>query len=211
MKDQYKNIAKWYDRIIEPLNRSLKQIGLKMYPPKAGMDVLDIGCGTGSHLKLYQDKGCNVFGIDLSEAMLNVARQKLGDKADLQFLDATNTTFSDNKFDLILCSTVLHEMPHQVRLNTLNEAKRILKKDGRILLIDFHPGPSRKFKGFYSKIIISIVEFSAGGEHYRNYRHFISIGGLPNLIENSKFVIEDKKIVSGGNIGIFLLNNVRSM
>jgi len=64
--------------------------------------------------------------------MLKVARNKLGDDADLKLCDATDTCFSDNKFDLILSSTVLHEMSQQVRENVLKEAKRILKKDGRI-------------------------------------------------------------------------------
>ena len=205
MKDQYKIIANWYDFIFEPLNSGLRKIGLKMHPVKAGMDVLDIGCGTGAHLKMYQEEKCNVFGIDLSEAMLKVARDKLGENADLKQCDAAKTSFSENKFDLILISTVLHEMFQQVRVDVLNEVKRILKEDGRLLLIDFHPGPLKKIKGFFRKIIITIAELTAGGEHYKNYRHFIKSGGLPNLIESCGFQIEDKKIVSGGNFGIFLL------
>ncbi len=96
-------------------------------------------------------------------------------------------------------------MPQQVRVDVLNEAKRILKQDGRLLLIDFHTGPIRGFKGIYSKIIITISEILAGREHYKNYRHFMENGGLPNLIELCGFIIDDKKIVSGGNFGIFLL------
>ncbi|MCK4823137.1 methyltransferase domain-containing protein, partial [bacterium] len=89
MKDQYKNIATWYDKIFEPLNSGLRKIGMNMYPVKAGMDVLDIGCGTGAHLKLYQNEKCNVFGIDLSAAMLNVAVKRLGDDAYLKLCDAS--------------------------------------------------------------------------------------------------------------------------
>ncbi len=205
MKDQYRNIANWYDRVFEPMNSGLRKIGLKMYPVKAGMNVLDIGCGTGAHLKLYQNQNCNVYGIDLSEAMFNVAKKKLGKNADLKLCDATKTPFSNDKFDLIISSTVLHEMPQQVRVDVLNEAKRILKQDGRLLLIDFHTGPIRGFKGIYSKIIITISEILAGREHYKNYRQFMKTGALPNLIELCGFIIDDKKIVSGGNFGIFLL------
>ncbi len=208
MKDQYKNIAVWYDRIFESLNSGLRNIGMKMYPVEAGMDVLDIGCGTGVHLKLYQNEKCNVFGIDLSESMLNVAKKNLDNKAILKLCDASNTSFSNNKFDLILSATVLHEMHQQVRVDVLNEAKRILKKNGRLLLIDFHTGPIKKFKGFYSKIIITIAEIFAGREHYKNYRHFMKNGGLPDLIESQGFEVENKKIVSGGNFGIFLLKIV---
>lgn len=205
MKDQYKKIAPWYDRIFEPMNIGLRKIGLKMYPVSAGMDVLDIGCGTGAHLKLYQNEKCNIFGIDLSEAMLKVAEKKLGNNANLKLCDAAKTPYSDNKFDLILSSTVLHEMSQQVRVDVLNEARRILKKDGRLLLIDFHAGPIKKIKGIYSKIIIMISEILAGRQHYKNYRHFMRHGGLPGLIKPHGFEIEDQKIVSGGNFGIFLL------
>ena len=206
MKDQYKNIATWYDKIFEPLNSGLRKIGMNMYPVKAGMDVLDIGCGTGAHLKLYQNEKCNVFGIDLSAAMLNVAVKRLGDDAYLKLCDASKTPFSNHKFDLIISSTVLHEMSQQVRVDVLNEVKRILKKDGRLLLIDFHTEPIKNFKGIYSKIIITVSEIAAGREHYKNYRHFMKNGGLPGLIKSLGFEVEDKKIVSGGNFGIFLLN-----
>jgi len=205
MKDQYKNIANWYDRIFEPLNSGLRNIGMKMYPAKTGMDVLDIGCGTGAHLKLYQKENCNIYGIDLSATMLKVARNKLGKVADLKLGNAIDTGFADNKFDIVLSSTVLHEMSQKVRVNVLKEAKRILKNEGRIILIDFHPGPLHGFKGIYSKIIITISELLAGREHYKNYRHFMKNDGLQNLIEFTGFKIEDRKIVSGGNFGIFLL------
>ena len=205
MKDQYKNIANWYDKIFEPLNSGLRKIGMKMYPVKAGMNVIDIGCGTGAHLRLYQKENCNIFGIDLSAAMLKVARNKLGNDADLRLCNATDTGFDDNKFDIILGSTVLHEMSEQVRLDVLKETKRILKNDGRILLIDFHPDSLKKLKGVYSKIIITISELLAGREHYKNYRHFMKNGGLPSLIKSTSFEVENQKIVSGGNFGIFLL------
>ena len=205
MKDQYKNIAKWYDLIFESMNVGLRKIGMKMYPVKAGMNVLDIGCGTGAHLSLYQKANCNVFGVDLSSSMLKVAKEKLGESADLKLCNATDTGFDDNNFDLILSSTVLHEMPEITRIEILKEARRILKSDGRILLIDFYPGPIKKFKGIYTKIIITIAEIFAGREHFKNYRYFIKNGGLPELLKRTGLKIMDKRIVSGGNFGIFLL------
>lgn len=205
MKDQYRNIANWYDRIFEPLNSGLRNIGIKMYPVNEGMNILDIGCGTGAHLRLYQKEKCNIYGIDSSAAMLKVAQKKLGAYADLTLGSATDLEFADDKFDVILCSAVLHEMSQKVRLDVLKEAKRVLKHDGRILLIDFHPGPIKNFKGVYSRIIITISEVFAGREHYKNYRHFIKNGGLPSLVKSEGLEIEDQKIVSGGNFGIFLL------
>jgi ubiquinone/menaquinone biosynthesis C-methylase UbiE len=111
----------------------------------------------------------------------------------------------DQYFDLIICSLILHEVSEVVRIEILKEAKRILQNDGRILLIDYHPGPIKKFKGIYSKLIITFFEFLAGGEHYKNYNQFIKNGGLPSLIEKLGLKIENQKIVSGGNFGIFIL------
>lgn len=205
MKDQYKNIAKWYDKIFEPMNSGLRNIGLKMAPVKEDMNVLDIGCGTGAHLRLYQKEKCNIYGIDLSQAMINVAEHKLGKEAHLSLGSATDMEYEDNKFDLILCSTVLHEMPQKLREDVLQEAKRVLKNTGRILIIDFHPGPVKKMKGYLSKIIITISEVIAGSEHFKNYRFYMKNGGIPNLIDAVNFKIEDYKIVSGGTMGIFVV------
>ena len=205
MKDQYKNIAKWYDKIFEPMNRGLRNIGFKMAPVNKDMNVLDIGCGTGAHLRIYQKENCNIYGIDLSQAMINVASCKLGKDAHLSLGSATNMEFEDNKFDLVLCSTVLHEMSQKVREEVLEEAKRVLKRTGHMLIIDFHPGPIKKIKGYISKIIITISEILAGSEHFKNYRQYMKNGGIPAIINMVGFIIEDYKIVSGGTFGVFVV------
>lgn len=204
-KDPYKRFSKWYDSIFEPLNSGLRAIGMKMFPPQAGMKVLDIGCGTGAHLKLYQNAGCEVYGVDASPSMFGQAKEKLGEEANLHFGDASNMPYPDNQFDLITSSTVLHEMAAAVRSNVLKEAKRVLKKDGHILLIDFHSGPLKPLKGWFYKIIITIAEISAGREHFKNYRQFMRSGGLDALIEKHGLIIEQRKILSGGNMVIYIL------
>ncbi len=203
--DPYKKIANVYDSLFEPLNSGLRQIGLKMFPPREGMRVLDVGCGTGIHLELYQKTGCDVYGIDLSPSMLQVARKRLGESANLHMGDASNMPYSDKEFDLIIMSTVLHEMPCAVRSDVINESKRTLKEDGRILLIDFHPGPIRPFKGWIFKSIITLAEVIAGREHFKNYRDFMANKGLPGLISLLGLFVVKEKIVSGGNIALFLL------
>ena len=203
--DPYKRTAKLYDTLFEPLNKGLRAIGMKLFPPKEGMLVLDVGCGTGIHLERYQKAGCKVFGIDQSPSMLQVARNRLGVSANLHMGDASNMPYSDNKFDLIIMSTVLHEMPSAVRSAVINESKRTLKEDGRVLLIDFHPGPIQPLKGWINKSIITFAEIAAGREHFKNYRNFMATKGLPALISTHGLSVEHEKIVSGGNIALFLL------
>lgn len=210
IKDQYKVASKLYDKIIEPMISTLKNIGLKMYPVNKNTIVLDIGCGTGSLLSIYQNYTSKIFGIDLSPSMIRIARKKLGQKANIILGSATKTEFKTNYFNLITCSLILHELSESVRIEILKEAKRILKNDGKILLIDYHPSPIKKFKGFYTKIIIIIIEFLAGREHYKNYNQFIKNGGVPNLIQKLGLKIENQKILWRGNCGIFILSKINN-
>jgi ubiquinone/menaquinone biosynthesis C-methylase UbiE len=205
MKDPYKNISKWYDSVIEPMNSGLREIGIKMLPPKPGMKVLDIGCGTGAHLVHYQKIQCQVSGVDTSPSMLERARLKLGEQANLTQVDASTLPFPDKNFDIILLSTVLHEMGPDLRKNVLLEAHRVMKDSGRIIIIDFHPGPLKPIKGWIYKIIINIAEFVAGREHFKNSRNYLANGGIPALIVSCQLQIENYKIVSGGNFGIFVI------
>lgn len=205
-KDAYGGISGFYDTIFDSVNAGLRAVSLKIFPPTSGIKVLDIGCGTGSHLLLYQQAGCEVYGIDMSQGMLEVAKEKLGDSAELHLGDASASPFSDDQFDLITTTLTLHEMPPPMRTAILNEMKRILKPDGRIMLIDFHPGELRFPKGWFVKAFILISEIAAGREHYMNQVHFMKHGGLPTLIAEHNLSIERKKIVSGGNMALFLLS-----
>lgn len=205
-RDPYLKYARKYDIYVEPLNTVVRQIGIKMYPPERGMLVLDVGCGTGTNLSLYQNAGCKVFGIDLSASMLGVAQKKLSYLANLQLSDASKMPYPKNFFDLIIAFLTLHEIPGNIRTNVMDEMVRILRLDGRILLIDYHPGPIQFPKGWWYKTVIIMFEILAGRDHFRNYRDFISKRGIPGLINSQKLNIEKKKIISKGNIALFLLN-----
>jgi ubiquinone/menaquinone biosynthesis C-methylase UbiE len=200
-KSAYKNSARWYYVLIEPLVRTIRTTGLAMFPPRTGMTVLDIGCGTGSHLSLYRKAGCRAFGIDLSPAMLSVARQKLD---ALSLGDASRMPFPDESFDLVTASLVFHEMPAAFRAPVLSEAKRVERKGGRLLVTDYCPGPVRFPEGWFFKAFIACIEFLAGEEHFGNYRHFMTHGGLMPLVAENGLLIDEQKTVGGDNIGLYL-------
>jgi ubiquinone/menaquinone biosynthesis C-methylase UbiE len=204
--DPYHKSARSYDKFIEPFNTIVRQIGLRMYPPREGMRVLDVGCGTGTNLSLYHPAGCEVFGIDLSPAMVEMARQKLGDRAEIHLGNASQMPYEDNLYDLVTTMMTLHEMSDQIRFTVMSEMVRVVKSNGHILVTDFHPGPIRFPKGWMYKSIALFFEIAAGREHFKNYRQFLTNGGLPGLIKGSRLNVENKKIVSGGNLGIFLLS-----
>jgi len=204
MKDPYRNYAGIYDRLFDSMNKGLKLVGIRMFRPSKGMNILDVGCGTGSHLELYQRYKCNLFGIDLSPSMMDVARERLGDSAQLDLGNATEMPYEDDKFDLVISMLSLHEMSPDTRSTVLNEIKRVLKSDGRLLLIDFHPGPYKPLQGWVSKTIIFISEVAAGREHFKNYRQFMATGGLENLLSQHQLDTEKQSILAGGAFAVCL-------
>ncbi|MGD2056443.1 MAG: class I SAM-dependent methyltransferase [Gammaproteobacteria bacterium] len=203
--DPYRRVARIYDRLFEPANRNLRELGMRLYPPGEEARVLDVGCGTGVHLDLYRKAGCKPYGIDASAAMLDVARERLGERADLRLGDATRMPYTEASFDLILCMLVLHEMEQEMRLAVLAEMQRVLAPGGRILLIDYHAGPARPLKGWLMKLFILLAEVAAGRRHFHNYLHFMSLGGVPALIAGSRLAEEQRKVVAGGTLVLHVL------
>ncbi len=203
-KDPYRTSAAHYDRFVGPLTLALRHKGIHLCPPKPGMKVLEVGCGTATNLKLYHRAGCSVHGIDRSQSMLGIARTKLGEGACLQLAEASNLPYQGGFFDLVIAMFLLHEMPNGIRPAVMDEMVRVTKQEGRILMIDFHPGPIRFPMGWIYKGIILFLERVAGGEHFSNYRDFLSRKGLSGLIEKEKLIVDHKKIIHAGNIAFFL-------
>ena len=105
--------------------------------------ILDLCTGTGTNaINIAKaNPSAEIIGVDLSENMLKVAREK-ADKADtknikLYKMDATKLDFKSNNFDKISLSLILHEMDDELRSKILNEAKRVLKKDGKIIITEW--------------------------------------------------------------------------
>ena len=200
MNDPYGRTARFYDALVEPPNAVLRKIGLKICPPREGMKVLEVGCGTGTNLSLYENAGCDVFGIDLSPAMLEVARRKLGERADLRLADAAELPYADDSFDLVTAFLTLHERPTAIRTAAMAEMVRVVNREGRLLLIDYRSGPIRFPKGWFFKAFIVSMEVAAGREHFHNYRDFLAREGLPGLISAYGLSVETEKVVSAGNM-----------
>ena len=204
--DPYRYSARWYDRLFERINGGLRVLGLRLFMPREGMAILDVGCGTGQHLQMYRKFGCELHGIDTSPAMLEVARATLGEEADLRLVDAAQMPYESGTFDLVMAMLALHEMDPATRACALQEMKRVVRSAGRILLIDFHPGPIDLREAWSAKLIITLSELAAGGDHYRNYRHFLWSRGLPALIAEHQLVIRKQRIVAGGALAAFLVS-----
>ena len=202
--DPYRRIAPAYDRLVGPMQSGVHRVAREVLPPQPGWRVLDVGCGTGAGLAGYLAAGCTVSGVDVSPAMLERARSRLGDVAELELTDGDTLPFESGSFDLVTTSMVLHEVPLPRRAPFLNELARVAAPGGRLLLIDFRFGSLRGWRGPVLRGLTAAIERVAG--HYPGYQSFKGSGGVPAIVTEAGLTIEREKIVAGGNMGIFVLD-----
>ena len=101
--------------------------------------VIDFGTGTGRMLSLFAGKARRVECIDLSHQLLTVARSKLqgAANASVRHGDATASPYPDHCASLVIIHQVLHFLDDPAR--ALNEAARVLKPGGRLVIVEFAP------------------------------------------------------------------------
>jgi len=114
---------------LDPVSEILNECNVNSY-------VLDAGCGVGIFLNLLRKKGFRkIVGIDLSVNAIKESRRMC--ECDSVIGDILKLPFKDNIFDIILCIEVLIHIA-DIR-PVFSEFKRVLKKEGRLIIINANP------------------------------------------------------------------------
>ncbi|GAA1119492.1 methyltransferase domain-containing protein [Streptomyces javensis] len=114
---------------------------LRGWLPGRAVDVLDLGCGTGSLASLAAEWGHRVTGVDRSPRMVELARAKLaGTGAGVLVGDAAEPPVGDGRFDVVLVRHLLWMLPDQRAV--LRRWVRLLRPGGRLVLIEGRWGES---------------------------------------------------------------------
>lgn len=105
--------------------------------------VLDCACGTGRHLLLFHDLGCEVWGSDVSNAMLDQARKNLsqyGKKIPLQQADYRNLPqYFQRSFDAVTCLGSIGYMPDEEQFIRAFRSMHAVLREGGILVLTAIP------------------------------------------------------------------------
>lgn len=136
---KYDKMASIYDRIYHIYLKGTMAVALNLLRPNGRERILDVGCGTGElerHVMAVHPAQA-IVGVDLTEAMLVRARQKLAAYPHVVFHQGSGAQlpFGPGTFDCVITCSAFHYMrdPEQV----LAECMRVLVPGGRFILIDW--------------------------------------------------------------------------
>jgi demethylphylloquinol methyltransferase len=213
----FDRIAPVYDDFNDWLSfrqhRIWKQMTVKWCKAKPGDTALDLCCGSGDLALRVADavgeKGA-VYGVDFSEALLEIARQRSGRLSPPPPVcwtqgDALNLPFEDEMFDAATMGYGLRNLTDIPR--GLQELYRVLKPGASAAILDFHRPKSSAMQGFqdwyletwvvptaarfglteeYAYIRPSIDRFPTGNAQFRDAVHYPISGGMMGVLVVTK-------------------------
>src|SRR5262245_42002891 len=109
---------------------------MRILPNVQGLTLLDLGCGSGRYAKLFLGQGAAVYGIDVSEQLIDIARREVAG-VSFDVADMEHTPFADRFFDIVVSPLAMHYLEDWT--GVLQEVRRVLKPGGCFIFSTTHP------------------------------------------------------------------------
>lgn len=171
IKKLFDNIAPDYDKLNHILSLNIdkgwrKKAVREIVDSDSPLKVLDVACGTGDFTIEIARKaatGSSVTGIDLSEGMMAVGRDKIkaaGVDATLEYGDCETLTYSDDTFDRISVGFGVRNFEHLVV--GLGEMCRVLKPGGKLVILELSVPSNPIIRWCYKLYFLNILPAIGG-------------------------------------------------
>ena len=195
--------AQRYDTQVEVLlngtaNATRRQALRPLHEVFAGRDqrrlrLLDVGCGTGRSLDFFKQAWPRLpaLGIDMSEAYIAEARRHLKRWCWINFIIANGEAIplDDESQDAVTSTFMFHELPPKVRRNVFREFARVLKRGGRLVLIDsIQIGDESDYDGMLELFPQSYHEPYFASYLREDFAAIATAGGLTHIRDVNAFV-----------------------
>lgn len=192
--------------------RLQQELILRLLKPRPRERLLDVGCGSGLHLKMFMGRGLEVTGLDPSPAMLDLARTRLDRRADLVPGRAEDLPFEDNEFDIVTLITCLEFVDDPEA--ALAEAVRVARSRVFIGVLNrlSLTAMGRRVKGLFKDSLYNQARFFSLWELQKLTRtlagpaeiHWATVQILPPSLSSRAWPIEEQPVIQKNPFGAFL-------
>jgi len=173
--------------VIRYVEKRRVSLVLKLLSPQENEKIFEVGCGAG-HVLQGVSVG-QLYGIDLSERMLSLARKRLGDKVELKKCNAGKIDYPDDFFDKIICTEVLEHTLDPIAV--LREIKRVARAGGTVVLSIPNEALIDRLKQIFMKTGVFKILFKNIPEKNEWHLHSFS---LPVLRSMTRGLLEELEV-----------------
>lgn len=181
--------------------------------------VLEVGCGLGADLQKFKEAGADVYAIDSSESAGHTLSKRfalINESFKFKAADFRSIPFDNESFDLYYSFGVLHHSPWIK--NGIEEAYRVLKSDGEMIIMLYHKGFKYYFKKLFFRGVLQGRFFTKNKQEILN-KFTEEFGDSPTtlvysrreaaaLLDNMFDIVETKVFRFDDNINLPLLGKV---
>lgn len=157
-----------------------------------GGKVLQVACVYGDFtVKLAQrlGPGTRLDVVDVAPVQLENLRRKIGTQAgvSLHHQDSADLAFTDQSYDCVVVFFLLHEQPAHARIRTIQEALRVTRRGGKIVIVDYHqPAWLSPFR-YIMLPILKILEPYALDMWFTEIASWLPLDAKPASVEKSVY------------------------
>jgi ubiquinone/menaquinone biosynthesis C-methylase UbiE len=171
-------------------------------------ELIELGCGTGFYTKVLAANASHVMATDLSDEMLAVARTQLKDPENVTVAkaDCEKTDFPDGRFGSVFMANLVHVIENPS--TTLQEAYRILKDGGLLLIVDFTMYGVKWFE-MMKMGIRYLRKWGKWGKPPGYFRGKLSPDELCSLVESAGFKVEEVQLMGDKTKALYLRGRKR--
>jgi len=139
--------------------------------------ALDLCCGTGAQCRKIQ-RG-KIYGTDIDLKILEFAKSRM---PYVPFIcsDGIDLPFKEDQFKSVVIAYALHEKSLEVRHKMMQEVKRVLEWEGKLIIIDYENPIDLQSR--LGRILTYFIERNAGKDHFQNGQQFLKQGGLRKFL-----------------------------
>lgn len=147
-----------------------------VFHPEPGSKVLDLGCGPGIILGMLEETGADLWGIDISETAVEIAKKRVSKPDQVICGNASTLPFNDETFDYILAWGVIEHFPSIPSI--LKEIRRCVKSgvmgSGVVIMVP---------NAYYYKFVWDTLRKGSGPRKLQEIETLYSFKEWKDLIE----------------------------